>query len=73
MARIVITIEDTATGGVKIVADPTFETMAKMMASGSSDHTSAHGYAMNMIKAARDLSKSNEPQMKIWMPKVQKI
>lgn len=73
MARIVITLEDTATGGVKIVSDPSFETMAKMIVSGSSDHTSAHGYALNMIKTARELSKNGEPTQKIWLPKVKRL
>lgn len=73
MAKITITIEDTATGGVKIVSDPTFETMAKMIVSGSSDHTSAHGYALSMIKTAREVSKDAGPTQKIWLPKVKRL
>lgn len=73
MAKITITIEDTATGGVKIVSNPTFETIAKMINSGGEDVTSAHGYAVAMINAARRESKSNEPATTIWLPKVKKL
>ena len=72
MARIVITIEDSPNGKVKIVSNPTFETMALMLNSGE-EMTSAHGYALAMINTVRRESKSNDPVTKIWMPKVKHI
>jgi hypothetical protein len=68
MAKITITIEDTPQGKVKVVADPTFETMAKMIASGN-PVTSAHGYALTMIRAVREESKRQEPTS-ILIPRV---
>lgn len=68
MAKITITIEDEGEN-VKIVADPTFETMAMMTQSG---HilTAAHGYALAMINRVRQISKSKEPKNLIYIPKI---
>jgi len=73
MARITITVEDAADGKVKIEANPTFETVAKMINSGGEDVTAAHGYAMAMINRAREVSKSNAPETTIWLPKVKHL
>jgi hypothetical protein len=73
LAKIVITLEDTATGGVKIVSNPTFETIAKMINSGGDDITSAHGYAVAMMNTARRESKSSAPSTTIWLPKVKRL
>lgn len=59
MAKITITIEDKLDGNVKIVCTPTFETIAMMINSGEKT-TAAHGYAMAMVHAARDVSKANK-------------
>lgn len=68
MAKVVITIEDKDNGKVSIVSDPSFETMAMMSNSGS-ELTSAHGYALCMVRAARTEAKAAEPT-KILIPKV---
>jgi hypothetical protein len=68
MARIVITIEDTPDGKVKTVADPNFETMMQMNASGHK-LTSAHGYAIRALNAMVEASK--EPgDHRIIIPKL---
>lgn len=72
MAKITITVEDKEQGRVKITADPSFETIAKMINSGE-ETTSAHGYAMAMVNHARKESKAVEPETKIWLPKVKRI
>lgn len=72
MAKITITIEDTAQNKVKVVCNPTFETMAKMVVSGGEDVTSAHGYAIKCINAVREESKLADPT-KIWLPKVKRL
>lgn len=71
MAKITITIEDLPNGKVKVVADPSFETMASMIVSGE-NMTSAHGYAMTCIKAVRQESKSKDPQTIIQLPRLVK-
>ena len=60
MAKITLTIEDTPDGKVKIVSDPTTETMIKMTQSGDG-LTSAHGYAFRMLREAREESKRLKP------------
>lgn len=70
MAKITITIEDTPGDRVKIISAPTFDTMANMVNSGEL-MTSAHGYALRMIRAARDLSKETGPAT-ILIPRVGK-
>lgn len=66
MARITITVEDLAEGKVSIKSDPTFETMAKMVNAGH-EISSAHGYALRMLREARALSKEIGP-LKILLP-----
>lgn len=69
MAKIIITIEDNEiTGGVKVVSNPTFETMAMMDRSGAG-LTSAHGYALAAINKIREVSKAQGPN-KVLIPKV---
>jgi hypothetical protein len=69
MAKVTITIEDTPNGKVKIVAEPSFETMANMIVSGET-MTSAHGYAMTCIKAVRQESKNADPTTLIKLPRL---
>jgi len=68
MAKITITIEDGVDSTVKIVSNPNFETMMKMVNSGET-LTSAHGYAFMMLRAAREESKRRGPT-KILVPKL---
>lgn len=68
MAKIVITIEDLPTKGVKVVAEPNFETMMKMQFSGY-ELTSAHGYALYALNAIRAESKRQGPT-KFLIPRV---
>lgn len=72
MAKITITFEDQATGGVSVVSDPSFETMMKMDLSGH-DLTSAHGYALLAINAIRNKSKDeSERNNIIKIPRLRK-
>jgi hypothetical protein len=68
MAKIVITIEDKPNDKVKVVSEPSFETIAKMTVSGE-EMTSAHGYAIRCINAVMAESKAQNPGM-IILPKV---
>ena len=72
MAKITITVEDLADGGVKIVSDPNFETMLKMDNSGN-DLTSAHGYALAMLNRARTVSKEVSPTNLIKIPSIRRV
>lgn len=68
MAKVILTIEDNPDRKtVKIVSNPTFETMAKMIQSGES-MSDAHGYALAMIRTAREIGKEKGPT-KIWLPR----
>ncbi len=69
MAKITIEIEDTPDGKVKVRSTPNFETMCAMDMSGNT-LTAAHGYAFLALNAIRHVSKSNEPQNKILIPKI---
>lgn len=71
MAKITITIEDTPNDKVKVVANPTFETMAKMTNSGE-DMTSAHGYAMLVLRTIREESKKQGP-IRMLIPKIGRV
>lgn len=75
MAKITITIEDNqVTGGVKVVSDPSFESMAKMDNSGEG-LTSAHGYALTAINHIRKVAKENtrdRSSLKVNIPKIVK-
>lgn len=68
MATIVITIEDKPDGGVKIVSNPSFETMMMMTQSGEA-LTSAHGYALHVLNEIRHESKRQSPN-KILVPRL---
>lgn len=68
MAKIVITIEDSVGGGVKVACNPTFEEIMKMEISGET-LTSAHGYAFAALNSLRKESKSNDPH-RIIIPKI---
>jgi len=69
MAKITITFEDIGNGKVKVVSDPTFETMAKMNLSGH-EWTGAQGYALCALNAVRRASKSQEPTTNIIIPRI---
>lgn len=71
MASISITIEDMPGGKVRIVAHPSFEEMARMINSGEKA-TSAHGYALRMLREARNISKGKH-NMKVLLPPVRRI
>lgn len=71
MPKITITVEDLPAGGVKIQAEPNFQTMVQMEVSGHG-LSPAHGYAMAMLNRAREVSKSNDPRIKILIPKIGK-
>lgn len=68
MAKVIITIEDIDGGNVRIVGNPTFETMAKMINSGES-MSDAHGYALAMMNHVRKIGKEKGPT-KLWIPKL---
>ncbi len=67
-AQITIVIRDLGQGKVEIKSDPTFETMAKMINSGE-EATPAHGYALAMVRRAREISQSNKP-VDILIPRI---
>lgn len=68
MAKITISIEDIDGGKVRIVSTPSFETVAKMINSGESV-SDAHGYALAMLRRAREISKEKGP-IKILIPRL---
>ena len=73
MARITITIEDLPEGGVSVVSDPNFETMAMMDRSGHR-LTSAHGYAISTLNHMRKVSKNNnEKDSLVKIPKLTRV
>ena len=69
MALVTITVEDSPNGKVKVVADPSFETMAKMEISGHG-LSSAHGYALVAINAIRKMSKEQSNDLIVSLPKI---
>lgn len=69
MARIEIVIEDKPGNKVSVTATPNFETMCKIDLSGN-QLTSAHGYAMLMLRAVRQEAKKNDPRTKIYIPRI---
>lgn len=69
MAKVIIEIEDLPGDKVQIKATPNFEYIAKMEASGER-LTPAHGYGIALLNKARQISQSNEPTNKIYIPKV---
>lgn len=70
MARIVIVIEDKPEGRVRVVSDPTFETMANMKQSGHA-WTAAHGYALSCINHLTAVSKKMGP-LQVRLPRIGK-
>lgn len=68
MANVIITIEDTPEGKVKITCVPSFEQMIKQDMSGD-DFTAAQGYALLMLNEARKESKNQNP-LRIVVPRV---
>lgn len=71
MAKIVITVEDITGSKVKIVSNPSFEQVA-MMANSGEELTAAHGYALRMLRTAREVSKENKPKIDAFIPRVGK-
>lgn len=69
MAKITITIEDVG-DKVRVVSDPTFETMMMRHVSGN-PFTAAHGYAFKALNAIREESRSRAP-IGIYIPKLGK-
>ncbi len=74
MAEIKITIRDKDDGGVHMECDPSFETIMKMLDSGSIDNlTPAHGYLFACVNVIRKLSQDKENNMIIKVPKLGKF
>jgi hypothetical protein len=63
LPRIIITIEDTERGTVKVTSDPTFETMVSAIHSGQD--TAAMAYAITCINAIRAKSKEAGEKSKL--------
>jgi hypothetical protein len=61
MAKIVLVIEDSADGKVKVTCDPTFETMMLIAKAGKLE--SSHGYAYAAINAIRKESQVRQPSL----------
>lgn len=69
MAEITIKITDLPNNKVSIQATPSYADMAQMINSGT-EGTGAHGYAMRMLRAAKELSMSPEPTIPILIPRI---
>ena len=67
MAKITIVIEDKPDNKVKVVSDPSLETIFSMANSGH-ELTSAHGYAFQALNVIREHSRKKEPS-RILIPK----
>jgi hypothetical protein len=73
--KITITIEQVPGGAVKVVSDPSFETMARMELSGEG-LSSANAYALIAINAIRKASKQADAEKRgliVEIPKALKI
>jgi hypothetical protein len=72
--KIIIEIEDLPGDKVRIVSNPTGETLMKMIQSGE-EQTSAMGYAIGLLNKAREISKlaDKDKKLMIQMPKVKNI
>jgi hypothetical protein len=69
MAKITITIEDSAFGEkVKCVAEPSVETMLQKLNSGN-ELSSAEAYALYMLRMVREESK-RQSATKVFVPRV---
>lgn len=60
MAKVTITFEDTDSGNVKVVSDPSFEKMMSMQTSGH-EWTSAQGLAMFALNTIWREGKKKSP------------
>lgn len=72
--KVTITIEEQHNGFVKVVSEPSFETMAKMELSGEG-LSSANAYALTAINAIRKASKQADLEKRgilIELPRVLK-
>lgn len=72
MAEITIKLKDLSSGGVEVIATPSFETMMKMHASGE-DLTSAHAYALYAVRCIREEAKNKSSTTLIQVPKIGRI
>lgn len=68
MSKITITIEDDPKGTVKVVVNPTCETLIKKHASGH-QLTSAEAYALFCARQLREEGKRKEPT-RILIPRI---
>lgn len=74
MAEIKITIKDLDNGGVEMKCEPSFETIMKMLDSGSIDNlTPAHGYLFACVNVIRKLSQNKDDNMIVKVPKLGKL
>jgi hypothetical protein len=71
MAEVTIKIKDLDNGKVSVQAEPNFMTMAMMDESGHG-LTAAHGYALAMLREVRKISKSNESNILVQIPRLGK-
>lgn len=67
MAKITLTIEDKPDDKVKVVVNPSMETIFKMIESGE-NLTSAYGYAVRAVNSIKEASDENGPN-KIYVPR----
>lgn len=71
--KITLTLQDKPDGGVEVISNPSFETMAQMINSGH-DISSAQAYALTAINAIKKASKNQDPASNlIYIPKVKRI
>jgi hypothetical protein len=71
MAEITITIKDNPDGSVSIKSDPNYAVMLKIEYNRLSEKlTPAHGYAIALINKALEISRQNNPNALIKLPKI---
>jgi hypothetical protein len=74
MAEINIKIRDLDNGGVEMKCEPSFETIMKMLDSGTLENlTPAHGYLFACVNVIRELSKNKDENMIIKVPKLGRL
>lgn len=71
MSKVVITLEDIGDNKVKVVCEPTFETMAFMVNSGN-QLTAAQGYALAAINAIRKAAREQSNKLPFFIPRIGK-
>lgn len=71
LRTVTLTFTDTPDGKVKVVSDPSFETMCQMEISGHG-LSSANGYALLAINAIRKAAKSKDIDQKVFIPRIGK-